>query len=91
MTAPAPTATWLTSDAVANRAQRSTSTVRLAAVTKQLHGHQPMRDGQPVRKGKWIFHAAAVDAWLHGHDARTQATACGCAAVTAHRRRGATS
>ncbi len=90
MTAPASiVVTWLTTDAVAARAQRSTSTVRLAAVTKQLHGHQPMRNGQPMRKGKWIFHAGAVDAWLHGHDERAQAAACGCAAVT--NRRGRTS
>lgn len=83
--------TWLPSGPVAARAGRSVSTIRLAAVTGQLHGHQPMRDGKPVRKGKWIFHAAAVDAWLHGLDTRAQAAACGCTAVVAHRRRGAAS
>lgn len=88
MTRPAEAVTtWLTSDAVADRAQRSASTVRLAAVTKQLHGHQAMRDGQPIRKGKWIFSTAAVDAWLQGHDERTQTSACGCAAVVAGPRR----
>lgn len=74
--------TWLTSDAVAARAQRSPSTVRLAAVTGQLHGHQTMRDGRPVRKGKWVFHTAAVDAWVRGHDVRAQITACGCVTAT---------
>lgn len=79
--------TWLTSVAVADRAQRDPSTVRLAAVTGQLHGHQSMRDGRPIRKGKWLFHAAAVDAWLHGHDIRAQATACGCTAAAGKRMR----
>lgn len=80
--------TWLTSDGVAQRAQRSASTVRLAAVTGQLHGHQSVRDGRPVRKGKWVFHVAAVDAWIQGLDVRTQTTACGCitAAVRLHRK-----
>lgn len=87
MTAPETAPTWLTSDAVATRAARSTSTVRLAAVTKQLHGHQSTRDGKPIRKGKWVFHTAAVDAWLHGYDLRAQVTACGCEVVTTRQRR----
>lgn len=82
-----PAPTWLTSDSVADRAQRSPSTVRLAATSGALHGHQSMRDGRPVRKGKWVFHVAAVDAWLHGLDVRAQADACGCTAVTSLRRR----
>lgn len=74
------TPTWLTTAAVSERAERHVTTVRLAAVNGELHGHQAMRNGRPLRKGKWLFHVAAVDAWLRGLDARTQAVACGCAA-----------
>lgn len=81
------TPTWLTADAVAVRALRHVTTIRLAAVEGQLHGHQSMRNGKPIRGGKWSFHVAAVDAWLRGLDARAQAIACGCAAVAAGRRR----
>ena len=77
--------TWLTSGEVADRARRSPSTVRLAAVTGQLHGHQSMRGGKPIRKGKWLFHVTAVDAWIRGLDERAQAIACGCAAATRRR------
>lgn len=87
----APAPTWLTTAAAAERACRSVSTVNLAATSGELHGHQSMRNGRPIRKGKWLFNVAAVDAWLHGLDARAQATACGCVAVGATRRRGRSS
>jgi hypothetical protein len=82
-----PTPTWLTTADVAERAQRSISTVNAAAVSGELHGHQSTRNGRPIRKGKWLFHTDATDAWIHGLDARAQAVACGCPATT---RRGRT-
>ena len=82
-----PSPTWLTADATAERASRHVTTIRLAAVRGQLHGHQTTRNGRAVRGGKWTFHAAAVDAWMRGLDAHTQAVACGCAPAT---RRGQT-
>lgn len=84
-----PAPTWLTADAAAERASRHVTTIRLAAVTDQLHGHQPLRNGRPVRGGKWTFHVAAVDAWLRGQDVRSQAIACGCVTVAARRGRAA--
>lgn len=80
-----PAPAWLTADAAAERAARHVTTIRLAAVTGDLHGHQPMRNGRRVRGGKWSFHPAAVDAWLRGLDERAQAVACGC--VTTRRGR----
>lgn len=75
--------TWLTTAGVAERAQRSINTVRLAVVSGDLHGHQPVRAGRQLRKGAWLVHLAAVDAWVCGLDPRTQAQRCGCVAVTA--------
>ena len=81
-----PTPTWLNSTQVAERAGTHPCTIRRAAVTAELHGHQPMRNGRPLRKGKWLFHTDAADAWLRGQDVRAQAIACGCATLPARRR-----
>lgn len=79
--------TWLLTDAVAEHAQRTVYAVRRAAYAGELHGHQPLRNGKPLRKGKWTFNVAAVDAWLRGQDVRAQAIACGCVAIGARHRR----
>lgn len=71
--------TWLTAGGVAEHTDRHVTTIRLAAVRDELHGHQPMLNGRPVRGGKWAFHPAAVNAWVRGLDERAQAVACGCA------------
>lgn len=60
---------WLTAAQAAQRANRSAGTIRLAAESGDLHGHQPMR------KGRWSFAPGAVDAWVRGDDG---AVACGC-------------
>ncbi len=82
----APAPTWLNSAQVAERADTHVTTIRRAAYAGELHGHQSMRNGRPLRKGKWLFHAAAVDAWLRGLDVRAQAIACGCVPVPGGRR-----
>lgn len=79
------TSPWLNTAAAAARAHRSPSTVRDAAARGELHGHQPLRNGRPIRKGTWSFHAAAVDAWVRGGDDRAQRIACGCPTVRSAR------
>jgi hypothetical protein len=64
--------TWLTTAQVTKRAQPSTSAIVAAAGRGDLHGHQTMR------KGKWAFATAAVDAGMQGQDGRAQRQACGC-------------
>lgn len=81
-----PAPTWLPTEGVAAYTHRTVYAVRRSAVSGELHGHQPLRDGKPLRKGKWTFHVAAVDAWLRGQDVRAQAIACGCVAVGARHR-----
>lgn len=70
---------WETTRAVAARLRRATSTIRGAAESGVLHGHQGMRDGRPVRGSRWSFAPAAVDAWVQGLDIRAQTEVCGCA------------
>lgn len=60
---------WLTAAQAAMQANRSAGTIRLAAESGDLHGHQPKR------KGRWSFAPAAVDAWVRGEDGTA---ACGC-------------
>ena len=79
---------WLTTNQTAERIHRDPSTVRRAAEQGDLHGHQPMRNGHPVPGSRWTFAEAAVDAFVQGHDMRTQQQACGCAALRAVRRAG---
>jgi hypothetical protein len=70
---------WLTTAQVADRIHRNPCTVRRAAELGELHGHQPMRDGRPVRGGRWSFAESAVDAFVQNLDDRAQRDACGCA------------
>jgi hypothetical protein len=70
---------WENTRAVATRVGRATSTIRAAAESGLLHGHQGMRDGRPVRGSRWSFAPTAVDAWVQGLDTRAQTEACGCA------------
>lgn len=77
---------WQTSAQVADRVHRDVSTVRRAAEEESLHGHQPLRDGRPVRGGRWTFAEPAVDAWVQGLDLRAQREACGCARLRPVRR-----
>ena len=71
---------WETTDQVATRIQRHPVTVRLAAESGQLHGHQPKR------RGRWKFAPDAVDAFIQGLDDRAQIEACGCARLRVARR-----
>lgn len=67
---------WMTTNEVADRIRRDPSTVRRAAESGELHGHQRMRNGRPVPGSRWTFAAAAVDAYVQGADERAQRAAC---------------
>lgn len=71
---------WLNSVQAAGRAGRHAGTVRLAAESGDLHGHQAKR------KGRWSFKPEAVDAWVQGDDG---VTACGCQRLKLAQRRSA--
>lgn len=65
--------TWETTAQVAARANRHPVTVRKAARSGLLHGHQT------GRRGRWQFKPNAVDAWVEGNNSKA---ACGCQRVT---------
>lgn len=68
---------WETTSEVSERVHRHPVTVRNAAQSGVLHGHQT------GRKGRWSFKPEAVDAWIEG---RSSKTACGCQALRVARR-----
>lgn len=61
---------WLDTAQAAERVKRHPVTVRRAAESGVLHGHQT------GFRGRWQFEPACVDAWRYGHNS---AAACGCA------------
>lgn len=69
--------TWETTLQVAARVNRHPVTIRKAAESGLLHGHQTRR------RGRWQFKPSAVDAWVEGNDSRS---ACGCQASRPLRR-----
>lgn len=69
--------TWETTAEVAKRAHRHPVTVRNAAQSGVLHGHQT------GRKGRWAFKPEAVDAWIEGRDSKAS---CGCQPLRSVRR-----
>lgn len=77
---------WISTAGAATRAERHVCTIRRAAASGELHGHQRIADGHRVRKGRWVFAPDAVDAWVQGLDELAQKKACGCAALRAVRR-----
>jgi hypothetical protein len=66
---------WMASTETAARIRRNVSTVRRAAETGELHGHQRCFGG------RWVFHPDAVDAYARGLDDRAQREGCGCRAA----------
>lgn len=68
---------WETAEQVAQRLNRHPVTVRVAARSGLLHGHQT------VRRGRWQFKPEAVDAWVEGRNSKA---ACGCQALRSVRR-----
>lgn len=77
---------WLNTEQAAARANRHPVTVRRAASSGELHSHQPLRSGRPVRGARLSFHPAAVDAWVRGLDEPAQRQACGCPQLRSVRR-----
>lgn len=73
---------WATTRQAATQAGRHPDTVRAAAESGELHGHQR------ARRGRWTFAEAAVDAWVQRLDDRAQREACGCSRLRAVRRTG---
>ena len=63
---------WETTSQLAARVQRHVVTVRRAAESGELHGHQTGRGG------RWSFKPEAGDAWVEGRDSES---ACGCRAL----------
>lgn len=60
---------WETTAQLAERLNRHPVTIRKAAESGVLHGHQT------GRRGRWQFVPAAADAWVKGMDGTA---ACGC-------------
>jgi excisionase family DNA binding protein len=60
---------WLTTAQAAACAHRHAVTIRRAAESGLLHGHQT------GFRGRWLFKPEAVDAWVTGLNS---AAACGC-------------
>jgi len=70
-------AEWETTAEVAARVNRHPVTVRRAAESGVLHGHQT------GRRGRWQFKPTAVDAWVEGNSSKS---ACGCRPLRSVRR-----
>lgn len=68
---------WETTLQVAARVNRHPATVRKAAESGVLHGHQTRR------RGRWQFKPEAADAWVMGQNSKA---ACGCQSLRPLRR-----
>lgn len=71
---------WETTAQVAKRTNRHPVTVRRAAESGRLHGHQTGPGG------RWQFNPESVDAWVKKRDSTV---ACGCQRLALVRRRSA--
>jgi excisionase family DNA binding protein len=68
---------WETTLNVATRLNRHPDTIRKAAESGALHGHQT------GRRGRWQFKPEAADAWVEGRNSKA---VCGCEPLRLARR-----
>lgn len=55
--------TWMDTDEAAVYTRRNVQTIRRAAQSGELHGHQRVEP-----KGRWMFDSECVDAWIQGSE-----------------------